>query len=52
MSFEGQPPAKMRLLQAAAELLANSAGAPVSTRQVTQLAGVSAPTLYHHFGDK
>lgn len=52
MSFEGQPPAKMRLLQAAAELLANSAGAPVSTRQITQLAGVSAPTLYHHFGDK
>ncbi|MFP5367825.1 MAG: TetR/AcrR family transcriptional regulator [Actinomycetes bacterium] len=52
MSFEGQPPAKMRLLQAAAELLANSAGAPVSTRQITQRAGVSAPTLYHHFGDK
>ena len=52
MSFEGQPPAKMRLLRAAAELLANSAGAPVSTRQITQLAGVSAPTLYHHFGDK
>ncbi|MFP5315983.1 MAG: TetR/AcrR family transcriptional regulator [Actinomycetes bacterium] len=52
MSFEGQPPAKMRLLQAAAELLANSAGASVSTRQITQLAGVSAPTLYHHFGDK
>lgn len=52
MSFEGQPPAKMRLLRAAAELLANSAGAAVSTRQITQLAGVSAPTLYHHFGDK
>lgn len=52
MSFDGQPPAKMRLLRAAAELLANSAGAPVSTRQITQLAGVSAPTLYHHFGDK
>jgi AcrR family transcriptional regulator len=52
MSFEGQPPAKMRLLRAAAELLANSAGAPVSTRQITTLAGVSAPTLYHHFGDK
>jgi AcrR family transcriptional regulator len=52
MSFEGQPPAKMRLLQAAAELLAKSAGAPVSTRQITTLAGVSAPTLYHHFGDK
>ena len=52
MSLDGQLPPKMRLLRAAAELLANSAGAPVSTRQITQLAGVSAPTLYHHFGDK
>ena len=52
MSFDGQLPPKMRLLRAAAELLANSAGAPVSTRQITQLAGVTAPTLYHHFGDK
>ncbi|KRE68430.1 TetR family transcriptional regulator [Arthrobacter sp. Soil736] len=52
MSFDGQLPPKVRLLRAAAELLANSAGAPVSTRQITQLAGVTAPTLYHHFGDK
>jgi AcrR family transcriptional regulator len=52
MSFDGQLPPKMRLLRAAAELLARSAGAPVSTRQITQLAGVTAPTLYHHFGDK
>ena len=52
MSFDGQLPPKMRLLRAAAELLAKSAGAPVSTRQITQLAGVTAPTLYHHFGDK
>ena len=52
MSLDGQLPAKMRLLRAAAELLAKSAGAPVSTRQITQLAGVSAPTLYHHFGSK
>jgi AcrR family transcriptional regulator len=42
----------MRLLRAAAELLAKSAGAAVSTRQITQLAGGTAPTLYHHFGDK
>jgi AcrR family transcriptional regulator len=33
-------------------LLANSDGSPVSTRQITKLAGVTAPTLYHHFGDK
>ena len=52
MSLDGQLPAKTRLLRAAAELLANSGGAAVSTRQITQLAGVTAPTLYHHFGDK
>ena len=52
MSFDGQLPPKTRLLRAAAELLANSAGGAVSTRQITQLAGVTAPTLYHHFGDK
>ncbi|MCT9872550.1 TetR/AcrR family transcriptional regulator, partial [Paenarthrobacter aurescens] len=34
------------------ELLANSEGSAVSTRQLTKLAGVTAPTLYHHFGDK
>jgi AcrR family transcriptional regulator len=52
MSFDGQLPPKTRLLRAAAELLANSSGAAVSTRQITKLAGVTAPTLYHHFGDK
>jgi AcrR family transcriptional regulator len=52
MSFDGQLPPKTRLLRAAAELLANSAGGAVSTRQITQRAGVTAPTLYHHFGDK
>lgn len=52
MNFNSQLPPKVRLLKAAAELLANSAGAPVSTRQITELAGVTAPTLYHHFGDK
>ncbi|MCI0142766.1 TetR/AcrR family transcriptional regulator [Arthrobacter bambusae] len=52
MSFDDQLPPKTRLLRAAAELLANSDGSPVSTRQITKLAGVTAPTLYHHFGDK
>ncbi|MCU1549130.1 MAG: TetR/AcrR family transcriptional regulator [Arthrobacter sp.] len=52
MSLDGQLPPKTRLLRAAAELLANSGGSAVSTRQITQLAGVTAPTLYHHFGDK
>ena len=52
MSIDGQLPPKARLLHAAAELLANSGGSAVSTRQITQRAGVTAPTLYHHFGDK
>lgn len=40
------------MLQAAAKLLAESGGEPVSTRAVLAEAGVGAPTLYHHFGDK
>jgi AcrR family transcriptional regulator len=52
MNFNGQLPPKTRLLNAAAQLLADSDGAPVSTRQITEMAGVTAPTLYHHFGDK
>ena len=52
MNLDSQLPPKVRLLKAAAGLLANSAGGPVSTRQITELAGVTAPTLYHHFGDK
>jgi AcrR family transcriptional regulator len=41
-----------RILQAALRLLAESGDAPVSTRAVCAAAGVGAPTLYHHFGDK
>ncbi|MBA8955934.1 TetR/AcrR family transcriptional regulator [Actinomadura namibiensis] len=41
-----------RIIQAAARLLADAGGEPVSTRAVCQAAGVGAPTLYHHFGDK
>lgn len=52
MNTDGELPPKERLLNAAATLLAASDGAPVSTRQVTDLARVTAPTLYHHFGDK
>ena len=43
---------KARILEAASELLARSADADVSTRAVGEAAGVTAPTLYHHFGDK
>jgi AcrR family transcriptional regulator len=43
---------KTRILEAASELLARSADADVSTRAVSEAAGVKSPTLYHHFGDK
>jgi AcrR family transcriptional regulator len=52
MKTVGELAPRERLLRAAALLLAESNGAPVSTRQVTDLARVTAPTLYHHFGDK
>lgn len=43
---------RTKLLEAAARLLAESNGAPITTRAICDLAGVQAPTLYHHFGDK
>jgi AcrR family transcriptional regulator len=42
--------ARDRLLLAAAQLL--DGGGSLSTRTVCKLAGVTAPTLYHHFGSK
>lgn len=44
--------ARDRLLLAAANLLNDSRGADISTRAICELAGVQAPTLYHHFGSK
>jgi len=44
--------ARDRLLLAATQLLDEAAGGQVSTRQITERAGVRAPTLYHHFGNK
>jgi AcrR family transcriptional regulator len=43
---------RTRILKAAADLLAESADADASTRAICEAAGVTAPTLYHHFGDK
>ena len=43
---------KHRILEAASELLARSVDADISTRAACQAAGVTAPTLYHYFGDK
>lgn len=44
--------ARERILAAAAELLAEAHGEPVSTRAICTRADVGPPTLYHHFGDK
>ena len=44
--------ARDRLLLAADQLLDASHGEPISTRAICDRAGVRAPTLYHHFGDK
>jgi AcrR family transcriptional regulator len=41
-----------RLLQSAAQLLDAHDGRVPSTRQICARAGVQAPTLYHHFGNK
>ena len=43
---------RTRILEAAAELLAESPIADVSTRAVCEAAGVGAPALYRQFGDK
>jgi AcrR family transcriptional regulator len=43
---------RTRILSAVAELIAQSPDLDVSTRAVCDAAGVSAPSIYHHFGDK
>ena len=40
------------ILDAAGELLASAGEAGLSIREVCARAGVTPPTLYHHFGDK
>jgi AcrR family transcriptional regulator len=45
-----ESPTRDRLLAAAGELLTESP--EVSTRAICDRAGVQAPTLYHHFGNK
>lgn len=46
------PGTRDRILLAAASLLDEAQGGPVSTRAVCERAGVQAPTLYHHFGSR
>ncbi len=43
---------RQRILEATAELLAAASPDGVSTRAICEAAGVTAPTIYHHFGDK
>jgi AcrR family transcriptional regulator len=43
---------RSRILETAAGLLSQSADADISTRAICDAADVTAPTLYHHFGDK
>ena len=43
---------RTRIIGAAAALLAKSVDGDVSTREICDAAGVTAPTLYHYFGDK
>ncbi|MFF3452270.1 TetR/AcrR family transcriptional regulator [Streptomyces sp. NPDC002667] len=43
---------RARILAVAAELVAGSPDGDVSTRAVCEAAGVGAPALYRHFGDK
>jgi len=44
--------ARERLIEAAAKLLAERGAEETSTRAICEAAGVTQPTLYHHFGDK
>src|SRR4029077_6520377 len=43
---------QIRIIEAAAALLAKSVDGAVSTREICEAAGVTAPTLYHYFRDK
>ncbi|GAA5700921.1 hypothetical protein Save01_01724 [Streptomyces avermitilis] len=52
MSYCEGMDAREKILEAAAELLAKAPVADVSTRAVCEAAGVGAPMLYRHFGDK
>lgn len=48
----GAPDTRQRIVEAAARLLAEGGREAVSTRAVSAVAGVQAPTIYRIFGDK
>ena len=41
-----------RVLEVARAVLRDEGAGALTTRRVCELAGITAPTLYHHFGDK
>ncbi|WP_026924989.1 TetR/AcrR family transcriptional regulator [Glycomyces arizonensis] len=43
---------RSRLIEATRSMLTEQPGRVPSTRELYEAAGVAAPTLYHHFGDK
>jgi AcrR family transcriptional regulator len=42
----------LRVLEVAGGVLRDEGASALTTRRVCELAGITAPTLYHHFGDK
>jgi len=49
---DGSSPAEERILQATTDALAQLDPAAVTIKQICQAAGVTAPTIYYHFGNK
>jgi AcrR family transcriptional regulator len=47
-----RPDTRSAILQAATDVVAEQGAEHASTRDIYALAGITAPTLYHHFGDK
>ncbi len=52
LSAQPEGSGRERLLEAAAALFRDGSFCDVSVADLTKAAGVQAPTLYHHFGDK
>jgi len=52
LSAQPEASGRERLLEAAAALFRDGSFRDVSVAELTKAAGVQAPTLYHHFGDK
>jgi AcrR family transcriptional regulator len=49
---QGTSTGKQRVLEAAHHLFAEGSYGGIGVAQIIERAGVQAPTLYHHFGDK